>query len=407
VVCALANAKDSCDNIWIKESFLLENMEVRIHAAGDSSPSWVSWFLSFLCFAVAYFPLRNAVGVLSTSTKSEGTILEILQKENARGRFERHYKVAYSVNGVKKTTVIRVSKRPDLKVGSPITLYYSKADPNICVRGGFHLFGPIFVFGGFGLIYLLAGFPYFRSLSLNISPESFLIAISGSFVLLFFYFGIRELVGAEKVPNVGEGVGLIIGGVVFGLAAFLAYRNMRAHAEDVAESVSYLESHYSKPSYSAENISALAVSIIMMGINSNLPIDNNEYYHIIPFRLVGSNKKSGGTITQNLNLRTIAIYEKGTDELEGTVIIIPELNEYLENTRRVLLNRHKLMETNLPKGAFESKANTHDANQETPFGGPGSMLGRAIILGNEPAARLLIKHGADVKGTYERHSHCF
>jgi hypothetical protein len=43
-----------------------------------------------------------------------------------------------------------------------------------------------------------------------------------------------------------------------------------------------------------------------------------------------------------------------------------------------------------------------DANQETPFGGPGSMLGRAIILGNEPAARLLIKHGADVKGTYER-----
>jgi hypothetical protein len=333
-------------------------------------PSWVSWFLSFLCFAVAYFPLRNAVRVITTSTKSEGKILEILQKDDASGRLEWRYKVAYPVNGAEKTTVIRVSKRPDLKVGSPITLYYSKADPNICVRGGFDLFGLIFIFGGFGLIFFLAGFPYFRSLSLNISPESFLIAISGSFVLLFFYFGIRELVGAEKAPNVGEGVGLIIGGVVFGLAAFLAYRNMRAHAENVAESVSYLESHYSKPHYSEENISALAgsklfddylhhakdrisvyqkpsVSIIMMGINSNLPIDNNEYYHIIPFRLVGSNKKSGGTITQNLNLRTIAIYEKGTDELEGTVIIIPEMNEYLANTRKVFLNRYKLIETNL------------------------------------------------------------
>jgi hypothetical protein len=336
-------------------------------------PTWLCWFLSCLCFAVAYFPLRNAVGVLSTSTKSEGIILETLRKEDARGRFNWYYKVAYSVNGVRKTTLIKVSPRPDLKVGSPITLYYLKTDPNICVRGGFDLFGLIFFFGGFGLIFLVAGLPYFRSLSLNIPPEGFLIAIVGSFVLAFFYFGIRELMGAGKDPNFGEGVGLIIGGVVFGLAAFLAYRNMRAHAENVAESASYLESHYSRLHYSEENISALAgsklfddylhhakdrisvyqkpsVSIIMMGINSNLPIDNNEYYHIIPFRLVGSNKKSGGTVTQNLNLRTIAIYEKGTDELEGTVIIIPELNEYLANTRKVFLNRHKLMETILPEG---------------------------------------------------------
>lgn len=42
-----------------------------------------------------------------------------------------------------------------------------------------------------------------------------------------------------------------------------------------------------------------------------------------------------------------------------------------------------------------------DPNGETPFGGPGSLLGRAIILNNEPVARRLLELGASATGRYE------
>jgi hypothetical protein len=43
-----------------------------------------------------------------------------------------------------------------------------------------------------------------------------------------------------------------------------------------------------------------------------------------------------------------------------------------------------------------------DPNGETPFGGPGSLLGRAIILGKEAVVRRLLQLGANAAGHYER-----
>ncbi len=42
-----------------------------------------------------------------------------------------------------------------------------------------------------------------------------------------------------------------------------------------------------------------------------------------------------------------------------------------------------------------------DPNGATPFGGAGSLLGRAIILNKEPVARRLLELGAKAGGTYE------
>lgn len=42
-----------------------------------------------------------------------------------------------------------------------------------------------------------------------------------------------------------------------------------------------------------------------------------------------------------------------------------------------------------------------DPNGQTPFGGPGSLLGRAIILDREPVVRRLLDMGANARGTYE------